>query len=40
LLIELLDKNIVSFYFIFVCTLLAYIFLENKKYKNIYKQQK
>jgi len=33
----LLNKNIVSFYFNFVCTLFVYIFLKNKKNENIYK---
>jgi len=37
LLTKLLNKNIINFYFYFVYTLLAYIFLKNKKYKDIYR---
>jgi len=37
LLTKLLNKNIISFYFNFFYFLFVYIFLEDKKYKNIYK---
>jgi len=38
---KFLDKNIISFYFYFVCALLVYIFfLKNKESKDIYKRQK
>jgi len=36
-LTKLLNKNIIKFYFYFVCALFAYIFLKNKKNENIYR---
>jgi hypothetical protein len=38
LLVKLLDNNIINFYFTFICALLTYTFIENEKYKDIYKQ--
>jgi len=40
LLTRLSSNNIISFYFTFVCTLLTYIFLENKEREDAYRQQK
>ncbi len=37
LLTKLLNKNIINFYFYFVCALFAYIFLKNKEYKDTYR---
>jgi len=36
-LARLLDNNIISFYFIFVCALLTYTFIKNRKREDAYR---
>ena len=40
LLTKSLNNNVISFYFIFVCASLTYIFLKNKERENAYKRRK